>query len=176
MNAPVVIPTARLVLRKPTLADAEVVYTRYASDLEVTKYLGWPRHRSIEQTKSFLGHSDAEWNRWPAGPYLIEDGQSGILLGSTGLGYETLSVASTGYVLARDAWGHGYATEALTAIVAAALEFGVSRLYAVCHAGHARSMRVLEKCGFLLEQRLEEEFPNLDGGCRADGVRYALTR
>jgi ribosomal-protein-alanine N-acetyltransferase len=175
MNAPVLIQTARLGLRKPTLADAEAVYTRYASDPEVTKYVGWPRHRSVEQTKSFLAYSEAEWSRWPAGPYLIENQSTGILLGSTGLGFETFTVAQTGYVLARDAWGHGYATEALTAIVALALKLGVSRLFAVCHSGHARSIRVLEKCGFRLEERLEIEFPNLDGGCRAQALRYALT-
>ena len=66
------IETARLVLRKPTAADAEAVYTRYSGDTEVTKYVGWPRHQSIEQTKAFLAFSEAEWNRWPAGPYLIE--------------------------------------------------------------------------------------------------------
>jgi ribosomal-protein-alanine N-acetyltransferase len=150
MNAPVLIRTARLVLRKPTQADAEAVHTRYVGDAEVIRYLGWPRHQSIEETKLFLAHSDAEWSRWPAGPYLIENQRREILLGSTGLAFETLSVASTGYVLARDAWGHGYATEALTAIVAVALELGVSRLYAICHSGHARSIRVLEKCIFSL--------------------------
>ncbi len=174
MSAPPFIQTARLVLRKPTLADAEAVYTRYASHPEVTKYLGWPRHWSIEQTKLFLAYSDTEWTRWPAGPYLIENQCGGILLGSTGLAFETLSVASTGYVLARDAWGHGYATEALTAIVEVALKLGVSRLYAVCHTAHARSIRVLEKCGFSLEERRESRFPNLDGGCSAESVRYAL--
>lgn len=175
MNAPVLIQTARLVLRKPTLADAEAVYERYAGDADVARYLGWPRHRSIEETRLFLAHSDAEWSRWPAGPYLIENQSREILLGSTGLAFETLSVASTGYVLARGAWGNGYATEALTAVVAVALELGVSQLYALCHSGHARSIRVLEKCGFHLEERRHGEFPNLDGGCRADAVRYVLT-
>ena len=72
MKAPEHIETTRLVLRKPTAADAETIYKRYSSDTEVTKYVGWPRHQSIEQTKEFLGFSEAEWNRWPAGPYLIE--------------------------------------------------------------------------------------------------------
>jgi [ribosomal protein S5]-alanine N-acetyltransferase len=57
MKGPERIETTRLVLRKPTAADAEAVYTRYSSDTEVTKYVGWPRHKSIEQTKE-SGHSD----------------------------------------------------------------------------------------------------------------------
>jgi RimJ/RimL family protein N-acetyltransferase len=52
-------------------ADAELIFRRYASDPEVTKFLGWPRHTSIEQTQAFLEFSDAEWEKWPAGPYLI---------------------------------------------------------------------------------------------------------
>ena len=111
------IETTRLVLRKPTALDAEAVYTRYSSDTEVTRYVGWPRHQSVDDTKAFLSFSDAEWSRWPAGPYLIEFHSGHNLLGSTGLAFEAPSSAVTGYVLARDAWGNGYATEALTAIV-----------------------------------------------------------
>jgi len=96
MKAPEHIATTRLVLRKPTAADAEGVYTRYSNDTEVTKYVGWPRHQSIEQTKAFLAFSDTEWNRWPAGPYLIERQGDGNLLGGTGLAFETPTVAATG--------------------------------------------------------------------------------
>src|SRR5262249_54999274 len=142
------IETARLVLRKPTPTDAEAIFERYSSDTEVTKYLGWPRHQSIEQTRQFLAFSEAEWGRWPAGPYLIESRDDRKLLGSTGLAFETPTVAITGYVLARDAWGRGYATEALTAIVTSASVLGVRRLYALCHPANRASIRVLEKCGF----------------------------
>ena len=167
--------TARLVLRKPTAADAEAVYTRYSSDTEVTRYVGWPRHQSIEQTKAFLDFSEAEWNRWPAGPYLIECRGDRKLLGGTGLAFETPTVAATGYVLARDAWGLGYATEALAAVVVAARQLGVQRLYALCHPNHQGSVRVLEKCGFVLEELLSgfADFPNLGSGKSEDCLRYA---
>ena len=166
--------TSRLVLRKPTLADAEPVFIRYASDSEVTRYLGWPRHQSVDDTKAFLTFSDAEWSRWPAGPYLIESRSEHRLLGGTGLGFEVPLMAVTGYVLARDAWVNGYATEALTAIVDIAKKLGVVRLYALCHPDHPASARVLEKCGFRLEQRLEQfaEFPNLNPGFREARLRY----
>jgi RimJ/RimL family protein N-acetyltransferase len=66
-------------------------------------------------------------------------------------------------VLARDAWGQGFATEALEAMVKLARRTGVKRLVAVCHPQHRASAHVLEKCGFLLdEQRRDQfEFPNL---------------
>jgi [ribosomal protein S5]-alanine N-acetyltransferase len=174
MKGPERFETSRLILRKPTLADAEAVFVRYASDPEVTRYLGWPRHRSVSHTEAFLTFSDAEWTRWPVGPYLIESHSEHKLLGSTGLGFEGPSIAATGYVLARDAWGNGYATEALTAIVGIAEGVGVVRLYALCHPEHPASARVLEKCGFRLEQRLEQfaEFPNLNPGQREACLRY----
>jgi len=45
MKGPERIETARLVLRRPTAADAEAIFNRYAGDSDVTRYLAWPRHR-----------------------------------------------------------------------------------------------------------------------------------
>jgi ribosomal-protein-alanine N-acetyltransferase len=168
--------TSRLVLRKPSPADAEAVLSRYAGDPEVTRFLSWPTHRTVEDTRAFLEYSDAEWTRWPAGPYLIESREGARLLGGTGLAFETPFRAATGYVLAREAWGLGYATEALQAIVALAGKLDVRRLYALCHPDHPASRRVLEKCGFSHEGRLRSfaEFPNLEPGRPGDVLCYAL--
>lgn len=87
---------------------------------------------------------------------------------------ETPTVAATGYVLARDAWGHGYSTEALTAVVVMARRLGVRRLFALCHPNHQASIRVLKKCGFVLEDLLTgfADFPNLGPGQPEDCLRY----
>ena len=174
-NTPERSETARLVLRRPVAADAEAMFERYASDPEVTKYVGWPRHRSVAETRGFVGFSDAQWEQWRAGPLLIESRTDGRLLGSTGLGFETADRATTGYVLARDAWGLGYATEALQAMVDLAREAGVARLYALCHPEHRASAHVLEKCGFERERvwRGRAEFPNLAPGVQSDVLCYA---
>ena len=171
------VQTARLVLRKPMAADAEAIFSRYANDPEVTRYLAWPRHQNIEDTRLFLTFSDQEWISWPAGPYLIESLADGTLLGSTGLSFKTDEIAETGYVLARDAWGQGFATEALGAIMGLSQGLGVRRLFALCHIGNPTSVRVLEKCGFAREELLPEhaEFPNLAPGRREDCLRYVLT-
>src|SRR5262245_29145397 len=175
-RAPERIDTARLVLRRPVASDAPAIFERYASDAEVTRYLSFPRHVSVRQTRAFLAFSDAEWERWPAGPYLVESRAAGTLLGGTGLSFETFQRASTGYVLARDAWGRGYATEALHAMVDAARGLGVRRLQAFCHPEHRPSWRVLEKCGFEREGtlRLYAELPNLAAGEPCDLLVYAL--
>jgi hypothetical protein len=70
----------------------------------VIRLLAWPRHRSVEDTPAFLRWSDQTWGATLAGPYLILDGEDGVL-GTTGLDVETPWRAATGYVLRRDAWG-----------------------------------------------------------------------
>jgi RimJ/RimL family protein N-acetyltransferase len=175
-KAPAIVETERLVLRRPAASDAEAIFTRYASDPDVTKFVGWATHRSIEHTRVFLAFSDAEWDRWPAGPYLIHAKGGALLLGGTGLAFETPDRAMTGYVLARDAWGRGYATECMHAMIDVARQCGIRELYALCHTDHAASWRVLEKCGLTRERVLprHSEFPNLTPGVESDVYRYEL--
>lgn len=169
------IETERLILRKPRAEDAEEIFRRYAGDPEVTRYLSWPTHRRLEQTQAFLEWSDEEWKRWPAGPYLVfERDREERLLGGTGLAFQTPTLAVTGYVFAKDAWGQGFATETLEAMVKLARSCAVRRLVAVCHPNHRPSAHVLEKCGFLLdeERRDQFEFPNLKPKKRWKALTY----
>ena len=169
-----VIETERLLLKPPTLEDTQAIFDRYASDADVTRYLGWPKHTSVQDTQAFVGFSLSEWSRWGVGPLLAFDRESGALLGGAGLVKETADRAATGYVFARDAWGKGYATESLRAMVALAAECKVARLYALCHVDHQPSCRVLEKCGFQREGVLHRHlvFPNLSPE-PLDVFRYA---
>lgn len=174
MKGPSQVDTARLTLVPPRTSDAAEIFECYASDPEVTRFLGWPRHRSVADTQAFLTFSASEWDRWPAGPYLIRSRADGRLLGGTGLGFETPEQAVTGYVLAKGEWGRGYATEALAAVVEVARGVGVRRLYALCHPEHHASVRVLEKCGFVRDHTWTQqaEFPNLAPGRLQDVLRY----
>lgn len=174
-NAPECIETARLVLRRPQRRDAEIIFGRYANDPEVTRYLAWPRHRNLRDTLQFLEFSDNEWDHSPGGPYLIEVRASGQVIGSTGIEFETEQRASTGYVLARDSWGRGFASEALLGIVGVCAKLGLARLHAMVHVEHAASRHVLEKCGFLYEGTLSCHtlFPNIDEYQPADVASYS---
>jgi [ribosomal protein S5]-alanine N-acetyltransferase len=174
MKAPARILTTRLELTRPEGRDARAIFERYASDPDVTRFLGWPRHRSVADTETFLKFSADEWDRWPAGPYLIWSRTDRQLLGSTGFAFTVRDQAATGYVLAKDAWGKGYATEALSAVVDVAHQIGVVRLYALCHPDHGASWRVLEKCRFERDQTWSGrvEFPNLAPGVLQDVVCY----
>lgn len=174
-EAPRVIETQRLRLTVPGAADAREIFDRYASDPEVTKYLAWPRHRSLDDTHAFLAFSDAAWIAGPAGPYLIRRRGDGRLLGSTGVMCEPSGEATTGYVLARDAWGQGYATEALGAVVDLWAALRRDCLVAYCHSGHSASWRVLEKAGFTRDDKRKATavvFPNLGTTEPQDVLRY----
>lgn len=169
------IETARLILRKPRLQDAEAVFARYASDEAVTRMVAFPRHRSVNDSMGFLQFSDTEWAQRRAGPYLVESRKTGLLLGSTGISLESPQRANTGYVFAKDAWGNGYATECVQAIVEIAKTAGVIRLYALSHPDNQASCRVLEKCEFEREGVLRKYclFPNLGPAEPQDVVCYA---
>ena len=160
--APERLETERLILRRPRPEDAEAIYTRYASDPDVARYMGFPQHRSIEATTAFLERNEDEWKKKGAGAYVIES-RDGRFLGGTGIHVETAYRAATGYVLAKDAWGQGYATEAMTVLVALAPQLQIVRLYALTHLENRPSWRVLEKCGFQREAVLRRHFvfPNL---------------
>jgi ribosomal-protein-alanine N-acetyltransferase len=179
MKAPETIETKRLMLRRPRPSDAQAIFDRYAGDHAVTRYLSWPTHRSLADTLAFLSWSDEEWQRWPSGPYLVlaRNGGHAHLLGSTGLSYKTPNRAITGYVFARDAWGQGFATEALEAMVGLARQTGVGRLEAICHADHQASANVLEKCGFHQEEVRREHFvfPNLAPQKKSDVFSYVIS-
>jgi len=176
MKAPEHIETARLILRQPQLSDAVTIFERYASGPDVTRFLGWPRHRTIRDTEDFLQFSAAEWKQWPAGPYLITSRSDRTLIGGTGFGFHAPREAVTGYVLAKDAWGLGYATEALTALIDVAAQIDVTRLRALCHPDHRPSRRVLEKCGFVRDDTATQqvEYPNWAPGVQHDAICYAL--
>jgi [ribosomal protein S5]-alanine N-acetyltransferase len=176
MKAPERIETGRLLLRKPCSDDADEIFNCYAGDPEVTRWISWPTHESVENSRAFLAFSDSEWEHWPAGPYLVLSRKDGRVLGCTGLGFETPSRVSTGYVFSKNSWGKGYATEALLAMVDVARSLEVVRLYALCHEDNMASWRVLEKCGFNREGILHShtEFPNLVAGELCDVFCYSL--
>ncbi len=175
-RAPERIETPSLLLRRPRESDADAIFARYSSDAAVTRLVGWPTHRTVDETRAFLEFDASHWDAWPCGSYLIFARDDERLLGGTGLLFETPLRAMTGYVLAKDAWGRGLATESLEAMVGVARYAGVRRLFALCHREHAASARVLEKCDFAREGvlRAYAPFPNLGLADPQDVLCYAI--
>jgi [ribosomal protein S5]-alanine N-acetyltransferase len=82
-----------------------------------------------------------------------------------------------GYILCRNNWGQGFATEAASCVVRRALALPpIFRVWATCHPANLASARVLEKSGLTYEGRLArwEPRPNL-GEDAGDSLVYAAT-
>lgn len=59
--------------------------------------------------------------------------------------------AEVGFMLSRDAWGQGYALEAMRTVIAFAATSGLRKLTARTHLGNRRSEALLDKLGFAEE-------------------------
>jgi RimJ/RimL family protein N-acetyltransferase len=151
VNPPEHIETARLVLRKPVVADTPLIYEAYANDAEVTRYLMWRPHRTVTDGEEPAAHRLAAWE---AGEYfcwviVLRDG--GELMGMISIRPNAWRV-DLGYVLGRRWWGRGFMTEAARTVVDYALsEREVFRVWAVCDVDNLASARVLEKAGMRRE-------------------------
>jgi RimJ/RimL family protein N-acetyltransferase len=155
--------TERLLIRRPSEADAEQMFARYSHDVEVARYLSWKPHRSIEDTLEYVRLRLGDNTQGLSTNYLILCRESGQLLGSIG-GRNKVPLVEFGYCLARDSWGRGYATEAARAFVAEALgQPEIWRVQAFCHVENHASARVLEKAGLTFEGTLRRYMvlPNL---------------
>jgi len=173
--ADVRLDTARLVLRELELDDAMAVQ-EWSADPEVYRYMPWGPNTS-EQTAEFLRTVAATRREDPRRAFELGfvDRRSGRLIGAGGARVRGTAGAEgdIGYVLRRDAWGQGYATEAAAALVEFGLRLlGLHRVWATCHVDNARSARVLEKIGMRREGRLRDHVRAR--GAWRDSYLYAL--
>jgi ribosomal-protein-alanine N-acetyltransferase len=80
--------------------------------------------------------------------------------------------AEVGFMLGRDAWGRGFALEAMRSVVAYAAGSGLRKLTARTHLGNRRSEVLLEKLGFVEEGLLRGHI--LKDGERRDCQVFGL--
>jgi ribosomal-protein-alanine N-acetyltransferase len=151
--------TERLLLRKMRLDDAEAMFA-YASDPEVTRYVLFETHRSVEDSESFLRLATEGYERGDFGGWGVVLKDSGAFVGTCGMdvGYAPEHArAELGYVLSREHWGKGLMPEAVRAVI----RFGfrrmdLNRIQARCIAENTASARVMEKAGMTYEGTLRE--------------------
>jgi RimJ/RimL family protein N-acetyltransferase len=107
--ARVTVRTARLLLRPVSLDDAQALADIYA-DPEVTRYV---RGFDLAGTQAQLERFVDEWAARGLGVFAVVDAATGELIGRSGVKYwPEFDFTEVGWVLRRDAWGRGYATEA----------------------------------------------------------------
>lgn len=144
--------TERLHLRRPKAEDAAAIFATYATDPEVTRYLVWRPHRSVNETQQHVVRCAADWAARREYVYAITvRGEGDAPVGAIALRGAGTAV-SFGFVVSREHWGRGIATEALREILDWSLaQPGIWRAAAFCDVDNMASARVMEKAGMALE-------------------------
>lgn len=171
------IETNRLILRRFRVEDAEDMYYNWASDPEVTRYLTWPVHSSVEATRSLLSEWVALYEDGGHFNWAMEYKDTEEVIGDISVVklHENTEAADIGYCIGRAYWGQGLMPEALVAITNYLFDVvGLNRI-AACHdANNPKSGRVMAKAGMQLDGVLRAAGRNNQGIC--DEVWYSIIR
>ncbi|WP_441963626.1 GNAT family N-acetyltransferase [Mycolicibacterium houstonense] len=159
MPNPTILAGPRVRLRPPVVSDAEVLFSRIATDPQVTRHLSWRPHSGVTETRRVI---TALFNVGDEETWLIE--LDGEVIGLCGRRRPQPHAVELGYCLARQWWGHGLMSEAVSLVLDDLRpDPTVYRVSAYCHVDNAGSAGVLRRCGLSLEGRLARYglFPNI---------------
>ena len=167
------IETERLLLREPRLEDAADLAVAYA-DPEVMRYMDDGSTATLAEVEEGIARWLRRWDDWGMSLYSLERREDGRVLGRAGFlrwDPETWEIGGDevelGWLLAREHWGQGYATEAALALRDwAGEERGLTRLISMIRHDNDRSARVAERIG----ERYERDIVKDDGVTRLYAV------
>ena len=177
MYPPQQFETDRLILRLPRRDDAPAMFANYAQDAEVTRYLTWRPHKSIEETYSILDLIQKLWRDGEAFSYAITLKGNESIIGMIAIHADGFKV-SLGYVLACPQWGKGYMSEAARAVTDWLLrQPDIYCVFATCDVNNPASAKVMEKAGMKYEGLLRRHMlhPNVSDEPR-DCLMYARVK
>jgi RimJ/RimL family protein N-acetyltransferase len=142
------IHTSRLILRDFQPDDLDRVHA-YASDPDVTRFMFFDP-RTLEETHRYLDRMLASQREVPRMTWELAIVQRADrrLVGACDLTLEEPTLGDLGFILSKEVWRLGYATEATSALVQAGFEqLQLQQIFATCDVANRRSARVLEKAG-----------------------------
>lgn len=172
------IETARLTLRAYTEADLKDVFD-YASDPEVTKYLLWDAHKTLEDSQNFLNWTKAV-SCGEIGKvffvYAIWSKENKKVIGSIDFKNTNRFGGQIDYAIGKAYWNKGFVSEAAAALKTwAFVRFPeIVRLQAYCQPENIGSRRVMEKVGMEYEGLRKKSF--VVRNKPVDLVHYALIK
>ena len=171
------IETNRLILRPFRMSDAEKMFANWASDPEVTRFLTWPTHTSVDVTRKVLDHWVSSYEKPDYYQWAICLKENDEPIGSMAVvdGDFRIGRAEIGYCISRNWWGKGITAEALHAAIDYLFgDVGMNRIEARHDVNNPNSGKVMQKCGM----KMEGIFP--DYGCNNQGVcdiaQYAILK
>lgn len=170
------INTERLILRRFELTDAEAMYKNWASDSEVTKFLTWEPHSSVDVSRNILKswideYKNTNYYQWAI--TLKENINEPI--GCIGIVSQNhkLEMVHFGYCISRNWWNKGITSEALNALIDYFInKVKVNRIESRHDPLNHNSGKVMMKCGLKYEGTLRQADINNQGIC--DASMYSL--
>lgn len=161
----------RIKLRPFKMSDLNDLY-EITSDKEVTKFLTWDSHNSIEVTKKSLVERFIPNDNL----YAIEYVNENKCIGTIDIRIEKEhNKASFGYMLNRQYWNKGFMTEALELVIDLLFkDYKVNRIESTHYVGNEASGKVMEKCGMQYEGTFPQEL--IIKGKYVDVVHYGILK
>lgn len=169
--------TDRLILRRFTIEDAQDMYENWASDPEVTRFLTWPAHTSVEVSKAVLSDWIARYEQPDFYNWAIELKETGRVIGNISVVrvIDKIDGATIGYCMSRALWGNGIMPEALGEVIAFLFDEVEANRIDACHdVNNPKSGRVMVKAGMKFEGIFRQGGLNNVGIC--DEAWYSVLR
>ena len=174
--------TSRLVLREWTDGDL-APFAALNADPEVMRYFPAPLRREESDALAGRIRDDLDARGWGLWAVEARKGPAPGFLGFTGLAAPRFEAHFTpaveiGWRLARNAWGHGYATEAARAALAMAFgPLALDEVVSFTTSANARSRAVMVRLGMRRDPDDDFDHPSLPAGHPLQRhVLYRLTR
>lgn len=169
--------TTRLNLRRFKIEDAENMYKNWASENEVTKFLTWPTHASVDVTRTVLNDWIKNYEKNDFYNWAIELKSNGEIVGNISVVSikENIEGAIIGYCMGTKWWGREIMPEAGKAVIQYLFEqVGFHRIAASHDKNNPKSGRVMQKIGMLYEGTLRSSGFSNQGV--VDEVWYSILR
>lgn len=159
--------TKRLRLRTATMNDLEAFHA-ILSDPTATAFWSTPPHDSLDESREWL-QSMIDIPPGEGEDFVVE--HAGRVIGKAGF----FRFPEIGFIFQPDAWGHGFAVEALRLLVDRAFDVtGLKSIEADVDPHNEASLRLLTKLGFREIGRRERTWLIGDRWC--DSVDLRLSR
>ena len=174
----VVLETDRLVLRRFREDDAQSMFDNWASNPNVTKYITWPTHESVDITKAIIGEWIKSYRNSDFYQWAIELKELGQIIGSISVVriHERTDACEIGYCICEPWWNKGITTEAFKRVIAFLFdEVQVNRIGAKHDTDNPGSGRVMQKSGLQYEGTLRQAGKN-NTNALCDLAVYAILR
>lgn len=168
-----ILETERLILRELEESDAQDMYTNWASDDEVSKYVRWSTHKNVEETKEYIKCERERCRTEGCYNWGIVIKEKNELIGAIGAFPSENGRYEIGYNLSRKHWRNGYATEALKKVMKYLINNEEIYNFKCAHAIlNPASGSVMKKVGFTYSH--EDTYEKFDGSELFEAKVYYL--